>query len=65
MDYPPLNLTNNPLPKDLPNGLKLTTLNDIPVELKNLGYVLNEQSFDLTIWNEDKQVKIKDKYIKI
>ena len=64
-DYPPLNLTNNPLPKDLPNGLSLTTSNDIPVELENLRYRLNEQSFDLTIWNEDKQVKIKDKYIKI
>ena len=63
--YPPLNLTNNPLPKDLENGLKLTTLNDIPKELTDLGYGLNEQSFDLNIWNEDKQVKIKDKYIKI
>lgn len=66
LPYPPIQLLNNPLPEDLVNGISLSTNEDIPSSLRKLNYnVDNPGWFDLTTWKDDKQVKIKDKYIKI
>lgn len=66
--YPPLNLTNNPLPNDM-SVLEIKTENDIPKELVKLGYGVNVDSFDTTKWetisNHRKESKIKDKVMKI
>lgn len=64
--YPPIQLLNNPLPEELRNGISLSSNEDIPQTLRGLKYDVNELGwFDLTVWPENKQVKIKDKYIKI
>ena len=63
--YPPLNLANNPLPQDLPQGLSLQNVSDIPQGLLDLNYRINTDSFDLSKWTEVRQAKLKDKYIKI
>ena len=63
--YPPLNLANNPLPQDLPQGLSLQNVSDIPQGLLDLNYRINTDSFDLSKWSEVRQAKLKDKYIKI
>jgi len=65
INYPPINLANNPLPEDMSQGLRLTNISDIPQELQNLGYDLSDLSFDLNKWTDVRQVKLKDKYIKI
>ena len=66
--YPPLNLTNNPLPSDM-SVLEIKTENDIPKELVKLGYGVNSDSFDTTKWetitNHRKESKIKDKVMKV
>ena len=63
--YPPLNLVNNPLPESM-ETLVISSDNDIPKELRDLGYKANLFSLDTNKWESDrKETKIRDKYIKI
>lgn len=63
--YPPLNLVNNPLPEDMAS-LTLSSNEDIPKELLNLGYTASTKALDITTWGPDrKETKIRDKYIKV
>lgn len=62
--YPPLNLTNNPLPEDMPS----LTIEDgnIPPALQKLGYKADLASIDVSKWDADrKETRIRDKYVKI
>ena len=63
--YPPLNLVNNPLPESMPT-LNISSDEDIPGDLRNLGYKADLFSLDINKWNSDrKETRIRDKYIKI
>ena len=56
-----LNLSNNPVPNDI----TLTSLSNdqIPSNLKNLGYSISNVTTD--VWKYKKESKIRDKYVKI
>lgn len=63
--YPPLNVANNPLPESMPN-LTLNGDEDIPVELRDLGYGANYLSLDVNKWIDSrKETRLRDKYIKV
>ena len=63
--YPPLNLVNNPLPESMSN-LNLSSDNDIPKALRDLGYKADYLSLDLNKWSDTrKETRIRDKYVKI
>lgn len=63
--YPPLNLANNPLPKDM-KELHINSDDNIPSELRTLGYRADLLSLDVNKWeNAVKETRIRDKYIKI
>lgn len=64
-DVPPISVKSFPIPPDLEN----TDIKDenIPKELKNYGYTLND--LDISDWNwssnSRKETKLRDKYIKV
>lgn len=63
--YPPLNLANNPLPESM-KSLVINSDEDIPKELRDLGYQANYSSLEIEKWNSPrKETRIRDKYIKI
>lgn len=63
--YPPLNVANNPLPESMPT-LTLNGDEDIPTELRDLGYGANYLSLDVHKWLDSrKETRLRDKYIKV
>lgn len=59
--YPPINITNNPIPEDMP----LTELDSLPKDLFSLGYETDNDHFDTSIWKDRKETRIRDKYLRI
>lgn len=62
--YPPLNLVNNPLPESM-EELTIENINDIPANLTNLGYNIDNNSFQLNKWSNTKETRIRDRYVKV
>ena len=60
-EYPPINITNNPIPEDmLPESLI-----NLPKKLRDLGYNTDNIHFDTSIWKDRKETRIRDKYLRI
>ena len=64
VSYPPLNVANNPVPEST-SGINISGDSDLPKELKDLGYKADNISFDTSIWQNKKEARIRDKYIRI
>ena len=62
--YPPLNIVNNPTPNYEP-----ISVIGIPQKLSELGYINGDSSenilFDTSIWENRKETRIRDKYLKV
>lgn len=62
--YPPLNIVNNPTPNYEP-----ISVIGIPQKLSELGYINGDGSenilFDTSIWENRKETRIRDKYLKV
>jgi hypothetical protein len=63
-EWPPLNIVNNPTPNYEP-----ISVIGIPQKLSELGYINGDSSenilFDTSIWENRKETRIRDKYLKV
>lgn len=45
--------------------LTIESINDIPANLTNLGYNIDNNSFQLNKWSNTKETRIRDRYVKV